>query len=175
MEISLTPSLSAFNAVVACTAIWAFVKLMCMSLRRVRTTRLRGPPSLSLVYGVGKILLEVDDPASIHESWAQEYGAVYEIPSALGGRRIILYDPKTIAHFHAKETWTYVRTPMIKKAIEQGVSIDLLSGVIVSDILSYRIRPDEACFGLKERVTGGMFLNLLWRRKLIDSLGNASR
>ena len=141
MEISLIPSLSAFNAVVACTAIWAFVKLMRMSLRRVRTTRLRGPPSLSLVYGVGKILMEVDDPASIYESWAQEYGAAYEVPSTLGGRKIVLYDPKAIAHFHAKETWTYVRTPMIKKSLEHGVSIDLLSGVIVSHIKLVWTRP----------------------------------
>ncbi|KAF8548042.1 cytochrome P450 [Imleria badia] len=118
--LSHTPSLSAFNAVIACTAVLAFIKLMRMSRNRLRTTKLRGPPSSSFAYGVGKILLEADDPASIYESWAHEYGAAYDVPSTLLRRRIILYDPKAIAHFHAKQSWTYVRTPFAKKALEYG-------------------------------------------------------
>ncbi|KAH0839444.1 cytochrome P450 [Lanmaoa asiatica] len=118
--LSHIPPLSAFNVVVGCTAVWAFVKLIHMSRRRVRTPKLRGPPSPSCAYGVGQILMEADDPSSMYESWAQEYGIVYEVPSTLGRRRIILYDPKAIAHFHAKETWTYVRTPMLKKSFEYG-------------------------------------------------------
>ncbi|KAG6375251.1 cytochrome P450 [Boletus reticuloceps] len=118
--VSRIPSLSVFDAVVAGTAIWAFLKLVRMSRRRVRTTRLKGPPSPSFMFGVGKILLEAEDPTSIYESWADEYGAAYEAPATLGRRRVILYDPKAIAHFHAKQTWTYVRTPMAKKSIEHG-------------------------------------------------------
>ncbi|KAG8218156.1 cytochrome P450 [Butyriboletus roseoflavus] len=124
--LSHIPPLSPFNAVVACTALWTFVKLIRMSRRRVRTPKLRGPPSLSFLYGVGKILLEADDPSSIYESWAQEYGSVYEAPSTLGQRRIILHDPKAIAHFHAKETWTYVRTPLTRKFLENGFGRGLL-------------------------------------------------
>lgn len=105
----------------ACTALWAFVKLIRMSRQRVRTTRLRGPESSSFVYGVGKLTFGVDDPGSVYESWAQEYGAVYEVPSTLGSRRIVLCDPKAIAHFHAKDTWTYVHTPVMKVALEQAV------------------------------------------------------
>ena len=66
--------------------------------------------------------MEADDPACIYESWAEEYGGVYEAPSTLGRRRIILHDPKAIAHFHTKETWTYVRTPLTRKLLESGVS-----------------------------------------------------
>lgn len=122
MILTHIPRLSAFNAAVACTALWAFIKLIRMSRRRVRTPRLKGPPSPSFMYGVGKILLEVDDPGSIYEAWAREYGAAYEVPSTLGGRRIILYDPKAITHFYAKETWTYIRTPFSKKISESSVS-----------------------------------------------------
>lgn len=134
--LSQLPPLSAFNAVVACTAVWAFVKLIRMSRTRVRTPELRGPPSSSFVYGVGKMLLEADDPSSMYESWAQEYGAVYEVPSTLGRRRIVLYDPKAIAHFHAKETWTYVRTPMVKKSLEHGVSRGPQAELVVWRIVS---------------------------------------
>ncbi|KAG6375250.1 cytochrome P450 [Boletus reticuloceps] len=77
--VSRIPSISVFNAVVAGTAILAFLKL-----------------------------------------WADEYGAAYEAPATLGRRRVILYDPKAIAHFHAKQTWTYVRTPLSKTAFERG-------------------------------------------------------
>ncbi|KAF8548313.1 cytochrome P450 [Imleria badia] len=118
--LSRIQSLSAFNAVVACTAVFAFIKLMRMSRRRVRTPKLSGPPSSSFAYGVGKILMEANDPASMYELWAHEYGAAYEVPSTFGSRRIILYDPKAIAHFHAKQSWTYVRTPFAKKFFEHA-------------------------------------------------------
>jgi hypothetical protein len=119
------PSLSPFNTIVACTALWAFVKLIRMSRQRLRTTRLKGPESSSFVYGVGKMTFGVADPASVYELWAQKYGAVYEVPSTLGSRRIVLCDPKAIAHFHSKDTWTYVRTPLTKVALEQGVGQSL--------------------------------------------------
>ncbi|KAF8548044.1 cytochrome P450, partial [Imleria badia] len=118
--LSHIPSLSALNAVVACTTVLAFIKLMRTSRSRLRTTKLRGPASSSFAYGVGKVLMEADDPASIYESWAHEYGAAYEVPSTLLRRRVILYDPKAIAHFHAKQSWTYVRTPFAKKSLEHG-------------------------------------------------------
>jgi len=45
---------------------------------------------------------------SIYEQWANEYGLVFGVPTTLGGNKIVLLcDPKAIAHFYAKETWTY--------------------------------------------------------------------
>lgn len=152
------PHLSAFNTAVACIAVWAFITLG-MPRRRVRTTRLRGPPSSSFIYGVGKILLEADDSASIYEAWAREYGAVYEAPLTLGGRRIVLYDPKAITHFYSKETWTYVRTPMEKHVIEQVVS-RVLIGALCLLLNLYHHSLEEVCFGPKEKATEGMSLNL---------------
>ena len=78
--LSHVPSLSAFNAVVACTAVWAFVKLIHMSRKWLHTTRLRGPPSPGFLFGAGRIIMHSDDPASLYESWAREYGSVYAVP-----------------------------------------------------------------------------------------------
>lgn len=164
MILSRISSLSVLDAVISFTAVFAFIKLMRMSRRRVRTPKLRGPASPSFLYGVGKLLLQADEPASIYESWVQEYGPIYEIPSTLGSRRIILYDPKAIAHFHAKESWTYVRTPMVKKALEVGVSIHFFRLRLSYLMLMINYSLDEVCFGPMEKATEGMSLNSLCRR-----------
>ena len=116
------PSLSAFNAAVACTAVWAFVKLIRMSRQRLHTTRLRGPPNPSFLYGVGMTLMHSDDPASLYESWAREYGSVYTVPSTMSVNRIILYDSKALAHYYAKESWSYGQAPMLKRILERTAS-----------------------------------------------------
>ncbi|KAG9309020.1 hypothetical protein JVU11DRAFT_11191 [Chiua virens] len=102
------PQLSTLNAVVACTAAFAFLKLICMSRRWVHTYRLRGPPNPNVIYGAGKIVLEGNDQGTMYESWAKEYGAIFEMPITLGSHRIVLYDLKALAHFHSKDMWTYI-------------------------------------------------------------------
>lgn len=77
---------------------------------KLKTTGLRGPPRKSLIFGWSLNLLEAEDAGSMYEEWAREYGAVYEVPTTLGGRRIMLCDPRAIAHFYSKETWTYLQT-----------------------------------------------------------------
>ncbi|KIJ59411.1 hypothetical protein HYDPIDRAFT_162418 [Hydnomerulius pinastri MD-312] len=62
----------------------------------------------------------------MYEAWAEEYGVVYQVPSTLGQRRIVLCDPRAIAHFYARETWTYVQTPLSKAFIERGFGRGLL-------------------------------------------------
>ncbi|KAF9237034.1 cytochrome P450 [Melanogaster broomeanus] len=73
---------------------------------RPKTTRLRGPPSPSVVFGFAKDLLESPDAGAMYEAWGEEYGVVYQVPTVLGQSRIILADPRAIAHFYARETWT---------------------------------------------------------------------
>ena len=86
------------------------------------TTRLRGPPSTSVIYGVSNDLISSKDTAIMYELWAEEYGVVYKIPTALGRTKIVLCDPKAIAHYYARETWTYVLTPFSLMSIEGLVS-----------------------------------------------------
>lgn len=103
------------NAGVACAAIWILLRWL-ISCRQLRTTQLRGPHSESFLYGVGKRIRNAKDAGALYEAWAQEYGPVYAVPSTLGSKRIVLCDPKAIAHFHSKETRTYIQTPFTKKS-----------------------------------------------------------
>lgn len=92
---------------------WTLIRLARTAHRRARTTRLNGPPSKNLVLGFPEFF-STPDSTEIYETWAEEYGAVYQVPSVLGTTRIVLCDPKAIAHFYAKETTTYILTPLGK-------------------------------------------------------------
>ena len=113
----------ALDASVACIAIWTLLQWLRTSRRQLRTTQLRGPPSESFLYGVGKRILDADDSGSLYEAWAQEYGPVYAVPSTLGSERVVLCDPKAIAHFYSRETWTYIQTPFTKRNLAVSVRV----------------------------------------------------
>ncbi|KAG0691804.1 cytochrome P450, partial [Suillus ampliporus] len=119
-------SVGAFNVACSFAALWAFVKVLKTLRWRLKTTQLRGPPRSSLVYGVSNDLLPYKDRAALYEHWAKEYGVAYMIPGVLGQNIIILCDPKAIAHFYARETWTYVRTPLELKVMEVSIGRGLL-------------------------------------------------
>lgn len=111
----------ALDVGVGCTAIWILLRWFYTSRRQLRTTQLRGPPSESFLYGVGKRILDADDGGAVYEAWAQEYGPVYAVPSTLRSKRIVLCDPKALAHFYSKETWTYIQTPFAKRTLAASV------------------------------------------------------
>jgi hypothetical protein len=54
------------------------------SRQRLRTLRLRGPPSPSFLFGVTKKLFPSSDIGVIYHDWERTYGPVYEIPAGLG-------------------------------------------------------------------------------------------
>lgn len=87
---------------------------------RVKTTKLNGPSSSNLIFGVTKDLMKGDSGA-LYGQWAKQYGTVYQVPTPFGGRRTILTDPKAVAHFYSKETWTYVQSDLAKRFIEMLV------------------------------------------------------
>ena len=111
----------AFDATVACAAVWTLLRWLRTSRRKLRTTLLRGPPSESFLYGVGKRALDAQNLGAIYETWAQEYGPVYAIPWTFGNKKIVLNDPKAIAHFYAKDTWTYIQPRAIRKGLANSV------------------------------------------------------
>ncbi|KAG6326074.1 hypothetical protein ID866_13015 [Astraeus odoratus] len=90
--------------------------------KRYKVTRLAGPPSTSLLFGAGKVILDSPDPWAVYEGWRKEYGAVYKVPMALGGWRVVLHDPQAIMHVFSKDTWTYVHTTLSKVSLEKTVS-----------------------------------------------------
>ncbi|KAF7351314.1 Cytochrome P450 [Mycena sanguinolenta] len=83
--------------------------------RRVRSTNVRGPWSSNFFFGVVTQLMRAPDPGDIYEKWATQYGSVFSVPGILGRRRIVLADPKSLAHFAARETYGYVGTPQSKR------------------------------------------------------------
>ncbi|KAG2101117.1 cytochrome P450 [Suillus discolor] len=116
----------AFNIACSFAALWALIKVSRMLRWRVKTTQLLGPTRTSLVYGVSRDLISSHDRAAIYERWATEYGVVYMIPSVLGQTNVVLCDPKAIAHFYARETWTYVKTPLTLAFLESSTGKGLL-------------------------------------------------
>ncbi|KAG2066948.1 cytochrome P450 [Suillus decipiens] len=119
-------SIGAFNIVVSFAALWAVVKVSRALRWRLKTTQLRGPPRTSFIYGVSHDLASSQDSGGMYERWATEYGVVYMIPSVLGQTRIVLCDPRAIAHFYARETWTYVKTPVSLALLDASIGRGLL-------------------------------------------------
>ncbi|KIN94393.1 hypothetical protein M404DRAFT_1008378 [Pisolithus tinctorius Marx 270] len=90
--------------------LWA-LRISFRAIRdKLKATRLRGPPRTSLIFGLSKDLFHAEDAGVMYEAWANEYGAAYEVPTVLGGSKIMLCDPRALAHFYSKETWTYAHT-----------------------------------------------------------------
>ncbi|KAG1818533.1 cytochrome P450 [Suillus subaureus] len=119
-------SVGVFNIGCSFIALWAFVKVLRALRWRLKTTQLRGPPRTSFVYGVLQELASSKDGGEMYERWATEHGVAYMIPSVLGQTRIVLCDPRAIAHFWARETWTYVLTPLSLVLQESVVGRGLL-------------------------------------------------
>ncbi|EGN92322.1 hypothetical protein SERLA73DRAFT_191276 [Serpula lacrymans var. lacrymans S7.3] len=120
-------SISTLDVAVVSLTVWALFKLIKATRRQgVKTTRLRGPPNESIVFGNGRVLDKSPDSAEIYEQWAEEYGAAYKVPSALGKSRIVLCDPKAISHYYPRETSIYILTPVSRNAIERLAGRGLL-------------------------------------------------
>ena len=99
---------------------WILLRLVQAVRTRVRTTMLNGPPSSNLLFGV---LLDVinGDSGALYEQWAKKHGAVFQIPAPLGERRTVLADPRAIAHFYSKDTFTYQNSNFIRQFIGRVV------------------------------------------------------
>ncbi|RPD62175.1 cytochrome P450 [Lentinus tigrinus ALCF2SS1-7] len=85
---------------------------------RARSTPLGCPPRPSWLFGVSRLIINNPDASSMYEAWVHQFGSVFKIPAPLGHTRVILTDPKAIAHFYSVETWTYVQTRLARVAIE---------------------------------------------------------
>ena len=88
--------------------------------------KLNGPPSESFLFGVSKDLHDAPDIGAVYNDWEKTYGSMYEITSTLGSKILVLGDPKAIAHFFTKDTWTYNQLTFFKALTRQLVSPDKL-------------------------------------------------
>lgn len=96
--------------------------------RRLRSrgpsTPLRGPTSPSFLYGHALVLDSAEDPALVYEQWAEAYGSAFLVSVPLGKTRIVLTDPKAIAHFYSRVAYGYGRTRQQRMNVELLVSLD---------------------------------------------------
>ncbi|KAG2033879.1 cytochrome P450 [Suillus americanus] len=103
----------------------ASLYLLQVYRRKQRTTRIRGPQSPGWVFGFAKTVLDSTVTAELYERWAREYGPVYKVPGVFGQSKVILWDPKAISHFFARDTWLYNQIPfnkiVIRTTIGRGV------------------------------------------------------
>jgi hypothetical protein len=89
--------------------------------RRSYMTPLTGPLSPSLLFGLGKSIRTLIDPSPLYEEWTRKYGSVYRVPYALGSCRVVMVDPKAVATFFARESWTYIHDPVSKRDLRRLV------------------------------------------------------
>lgn len=86
----------------------------------VRPTRLKGPGSNAFIINLHRYL-SVSDSGVVCEKWVQEYGSVYQLPLVLGGHKIIVADPKAVAHFFSLDTYGYTQTPGSKRFLDRVI------------------------------------------------------
>ncbi|KAK0490225.1 cytochrome P450 [Armillaria novae-zelandiae] len=86
--------------------------------RKSIATELRGPPSRSWLFGLANVIRNSEDVGLLYEQWSADYGSVYTISEFLGQQKLVLCDPKAVAHFYSREAVVYVKTPLIRRIIE---------------------------------------------------------
>lgn len=86
--------------------------------RKSIATELRGPPSRSWLFGLANIIRNSGDEDLLYEQWSAGYGSVYIVSGFLGQQKLVLCDPKAVAHFYSREAVVYVKTPFIRRIIE---------------------------------------------------------
>ena len=104
------------------------ITLVLLALRlhprgKSRSPRLRGPPRSSLIFGATEEIWNSSDLGGLYGKWEKTYGPVYEIPSSLGSKILIVGDPKAIAHFSTGDTTRYHTLKFAKTFFRQLVSV----------------------------------------------------
>ncbi|KAM6495404.1 Cytochrome P450 [Amanita muscaria] len=87
----------------------ALAKLLTVVLdrRSSQLATLRGPRSNNIFFG--RLREVIDDTATAVDRWVSEYGCVFKVPTGLGTNRIIITDPKAVAHVYANDSVGYLR------------------------------------------------------------------
>jgi hypothetical protein len=106
--------------------LWFAYNVLRYVVRR-RATVLKGPPSKSFLFGLSEYLLTVPDPSVVYDEWSHIYGAVFQIPTEFWGTRVVVCDPKAIAHVLGHETSIYVKPPLWRAFVKFLFGVGLLT------------------------------------------------
>lgn len=107
---------------VSCLLLAAVYQLYPFLLHILRRTALRGPRASNFVFGSRDLFLDPQmDDVSLYENWASQYGSVFQIPAPFGSRKVVLCDPKAVAHFYSLETIVYGRDSVRREQMSKFV------------------------------------------------------
>ncbi|KAM6495435.1 Cytochrome P450 [Amanita muscaria] len=98
------------DTLVTSTIFFALAKLV-LSRRSSRLAILRGPRSNNIFFG--RLRQVLGNPAAVMD-WVSEYGYVFKVPTGLGTNRIVITDPKAVAHVYANDSFGYLRSNLQK-------------------------------------------------------------
>ncbi|KAJ7174605.1 cytochrome P450 [Mycena filopes] len=99
--------------------VWLLVKVVRrIATRSAQGTPLNGPPSESLLFGMNRRMVGAKDGGILYQEWAEKYGAVFKLPIAFLGHKLILTDPKAVNHFYSMERAIYVKSKLGRAVIE---------------------------------------------------------
>ncbi|KAH8823549.1 cytochrome P450 [Flagelloscypha sp. PMI_526] len=87
--------------------------------RRFRvTTALPGPKRIHPFWGWTQTLVKMEDTTLQYDSWTKTFGGVFTIPTVLWNRRVVLADPKAVAHFFAHDPTVYVHNTLTRVLLD---------------------------------------------------------
>ncbi|KAJ7775693.1 cytochrome P450 [Mycena maculata] len=110
--------LRATDILILASGVWLVTTIVRrFANRNASGTKLNGPPSESLIFGVSRRITQSDDSGDLFQEWAAKYGPVFQVPTAFGGRRTILCDPKAVNHFYSMERSVYVKSKLGRAVI----------------------------------------------------------
>ena len=96
-------------------------KLVKSYRAHARSTPLGCPPRPSWLFGMSKLNINNYSAISMYTAGVHQFGTVFKIPGPMGNTRVILTDPKAVAHFYSVDTCTYVQTKLSRVSIENLV------------------------------------------------------
>lgn len=124
--------LNLINAFALVVTVWGLSQIARIVRRRWHTTPLRGPPSPSFLYGIKQVEAKQRQTHGVYNPWVATYGGAFRVAAPMGTTRIVLTDPKAVAHVLSQDTWGYTHPGPEKAAIEAVVCSSYL--VIVSGL-----------------------------------------
>ncbi|EMD31778.1 hypothetical protein CERSUDRAFT_119356 [Gelatoporia subvermispora B] len=110
--------LNLINAFALVVTVWGLSQIARIVRRRWHTTPLRGPPSPSFLYGIKQVEAKQRQTHGVYNPWVATYGGAFRVAAPMGTTRIVLTDPKAVAHVLSQDTWGYTHPGPEKAAIE---------------------------------------------------------
>ncbi|KAJ6541457.1 cytochrome P450 [Mycena capillaripes] len=108
------------DVLILVAGLWLITKVVRRITKRTsltQGTRLNGPPNESFIFGLNRRLSQAPDSGIVYQEMAAKYGPVFEMPTAFGGRKLVLCDPKAVNHFYSMERSIYVKSKLGRAVI----------------------------------------------------------